>query len=85
MSAFAVAIGGKADMALCTAYVRLRPKADIGASLNGPRFRHYDAVCSSGDDREATRISRCFRQRGGMAGRSACAAGRAHAAHWRAH
>jgi ABC transporter substrate binding protein len=29
-SAFAVAIGGKADMALCTAYVRFRPKADIG-------------------------------------------------------
>jgi len=29
MSAFAVAIGGKADMAWCTAYVRLWPKADI--------------------------------------------------------
>jgi len=31
MSAFAVAIGGKADMVLCAAYVRLWPKADIGA------------------------------------------------------
>jgi hypothetical protein len=29
MSAFAVAIGGKADMPFCTAYVRLWPKADI--------------------------------------------------------
>jgi hypothetical protein len=29
MSAFVVAIGGKADMALCTAHVRFCPKADI--------------------------------------------------------
>jgi len=29
MSAFTVAIGGKADMRCCTAYVRLWPKADI--------------------------------------------------------
>ena len=28
-SAFAVAIGGKADMPFCTAYVRYWPKADI--------------------------------------------------------
>jgi len=30
MSAFAVAIGGKADTAYCGAYVCLSPKADIG-------------------------------------------------------
>jgi len=33
MSAFAVAIGGKADMPFCTAYVRLWPKADIHPAL----------------------------------------------------
>jgi hypothetical protein len=31
-NAFAVAIGGKADMPFCTAYVRFCPKADIGAA-----------------------------------------------------
>jgi len=32
--AFAVAIGGKADMAYCSANVRLWPKADILATLH---------------------------------------------------
>ena len=44
MSAF----GGKADMTFCGANICFGPKADIGASLNGPRFHRYDAVCSSG-------------------------------------
>jgi len=34
MSAFAVAIGGKADMLCCAAYVRFWPKADVGPWSN---------------------------------------------------
>jgi len=36
MSAFAVAIGGKADMTCCGAYVRFWPKADLRVRRSVP-------------------------------------------------
>ena len=37
-SAFAVVIGGKADMTYCAAYVRFWPKADICSQKISPRY-----------------------------------------------
>jgi hypothetical protein len=45
-SAFAVAIGCKADMACCSAYVGFLPKADIGLPL-------YDVCLNSHNELRA--------------------------------
>jgi hypothetical protein len=47
MSAFAVAVGGKADVGCCTAYVRFWPLADIGyctARVRSPGTNELELV-----------------------------------------
>jgi len=51
MSVFAVAIGGKADMACCTAYVCFWPKADMSATRQVRFAAPVEPV--AGDDQRA--------------------------------